>query len=707
MVSANLALARTFLDSYSRLPKKQQKKVRELTERFQLDPTRSGQNFERYAEARDPKVRSIRVDQAYRMILVQPDRGDTLLCVWVDHHDEAYRWAKNKTFEINPKSGVLQVYSVEEAAGVIKAPATEAAAVPVPKIAGLFDAFDDEELLLSGVPIPLLDTVRSLTTDVELDALAPHLPEDATEMLYLLASGFSFLDALEDASRPTEPKKVDTEDFDKALEHPQTQRLFHIVDGEHELEAILDAPLEKWRVFLHPSQRRLVRINAKGPVRVLGGAGTGKTVVLMHRAKYLLEEVFTADTDKILVTTYTKTLAEDLRKQLDLLCGDLASKIEVKNLHAWALKFYERQVGCQLRIADDANRREAMESAIAEVGEVEHPLSFYLEEWDQVVQPQNALTKDAYFKARRVGRGTRLGRKQRVAVWKVLERYREFLGMAKLTEWQDVIREVYLFLEKGDYELPYRSILTDEVQDLTPNELRLLRAMVPKGAADMFLVGDAHQRIYGGATRLGACGIEIRGRAKRLKLNYRTTEEIRNQAIAVLEGLDIDDLDGGVDSLKGYRSLRSGPKPELLHFQTAAEEEQAILDTLTRWTAEVPPEEICIAARTNALIKDRYEKLLDRAGIEHTQLSNKAVSGKGIRLATMHRLKGLEFSRVLLVSVQEGQVPMRLPANALADEASREDHEKKERCLLYVAATRARDQLVLTGSGPNSPLLQL
>ena len=525
-------------------------------------------------------------------------------------------------------------------------------------------------------------------------------------MLYLLAAGFSFLDALEDASRPAEAKKVDVEDFEKALELPETQRLFHVVDGEDELEAILDAPLEKWRVFLHPSQRRLVRIDANGPVRVLGGAGTGKTVVMMHRAKYLLEEVFTADTDKILVTTYTKTLAEDLRKQLDQLCGESASKIEVKNLHAWAQRFYERQVGRQLRIANDKDRRDAMESAIAEVGEVEYSQSFYLEEWDQVVQPQNALTKDAYFKARRVGRGTRLGRKQRVGVWKVLERYREFLGMAKLTEWQDVIREVYLFLEKGDYKLPYCSILTDEVQDLTPNELRLLRAMVPKGKADMFLVGDAHQRIYGGATRLGACGIEIRGRAKRLKLNYRTTEEIRNQAIAVLEGLDIDDLDGGVDSLKGYRSLRSGPKPELQHFETAAEEEQAILDTLARWTSEVPPEEICIAARTNSLVKDRYAKLLKRAGIEYTQLSNKKAAGKGIRLATMHRLKGLEFSRVLLVSVQDGQVPKRLPANALADEASREDHEKRERCLLYVAATRARDQLVITGHGAKSPLLK-
>ena len=703
MVTANLAIANSFLDSFAKLPKSQQKKVTAITTRFKQDPTRSGQNFERYTAARDSKVRSIRVDKAYRLIVIQPDQGDTLLCVWVDHHDEAYRWAKNRVFEINPKSGVLQVFSVEEAEAVVEAQVEKA---PTPKVRGLFDAFDEEELLLAGVPLPLLETVRALTSEQDLDALAPHLPEDAREMLYLLAAGFSFLDALEDASRPSESKPVDTEDFMAALELPQTQRSFHVVEGEAELLAILDAPLEKWRVFLHPSQKRLVQMNAKGPVRVLGGAGTGKTVVLMHRVKHLLTEVFTKPEDRILVTTYTKTLAEDLQRQLKNLCGEAASRVEVKHLHAWALTYYERQVGRQLRIAEDRDRKQAMEAAIAEADVEGYPMSFFMEEWDQVVQPQNAFTEASYLKARRVGRGTRLGRKQRLEVWQVLERYREHLDLARLVEWQDVIREVCLYLEQGERRLPYRAVLADEVQDLTPNELRLLRAMIPPGEADLFLVGDAHQRIYGGVTRLGACGIEIRGRSKRLKINYRTTEEIRNQAIAVLEGLDIDDLDGGVDSLKGYRSLRSGPKPELLHCGSAEEEGAVIVELLRKWTAEVPAGEICVAARTNTLIKKRYSYLLEQEGIEHTLLDKKGPPGKGVRLATMHRLKGLEFSRVLLVAVKDGELPKKLPEGALADAASVEDHEKRERCLLYVAATRARDQLAITGFGRPSSLMK-
>jgi mRNA-degrading endonuclease RelE of RelBE toxin-antitoxin system len=702
MVTVNLALARTFLESFAKLPKKQQKKVREMTERFQDDPTRRGQNFEHIKQARDHKVRSVRIDQTYRMILVQPDRGDTLLCVWVDHHDEAYAWVKNRVFEVNPKSGVLQVYSVEEGQVLDEAPAPSPKATKTPH---LFAAFDDEELLLAGVPIPLLSTVRALVHEIELDDLAPHLPEDACELLYLFAAGYSFLDALDETSRKPESKPVDVDDFEAALELPETQRLFHLVEGEAELEAILDAPLAKWRVFLHPSQRRLVEMNAQGPVRVLGGAGTGKTVVLMHRAKYLLESKFTAPEDRLLVTTYTKTLAEDLRKQLDELCGGHAQRIEVRHLHSWASQYYERLVGRRLRIASDKEQSEAMQSAMDEAGETDYSLSFFQEEWEQVVQLQDALTLEGYFKARRVGRGTRLGRKQRMQVWRVLERYREHLGLAKLTEWQDVIREVRLYLEDEDRKLSYRAVLADEVQDLTPNELRLLRAIVPKGPADMFLVGDAHQRIYGGVVRMGACGIEIRGRSKRLKLNYRTTDEIRTQAVAVLEGLDIDDLDGGSDSLKGYRSLRSGPVPELLHFDTSGEEEAAIIDHLKRWLEDIPPEEICLAARTNDLVKSRYAQLLTRAGIEFTLLSTGHTSGKGVRLATMHRLKGLEFRRVILASVQDGEMPKKLPQGSHADKASIEDHEKRERCLLYVAATRARDQLMITGYGKRSGLL--
>jgi mRNA-degrading endonuclease RelE of RelBE toxin-antitoxin system len=710
MVEARLALAKSFLEAYSRLPRALQKKVREFTERFHEDPTRSGLNFERLAGARDPKVRSLRIDQAYRVIVVQPDRGDVILCVWVDHHDEAYRWVERKVFEVNPLSGVLQVYSVEEGSEAltnVEAKVESEARGAARPAKPLFAKFDDEELLLAGVPQPLLASVRELQTDVELDALAPHLPADAADMLYLLAAGYDFMQALEEASRPKEKAvAVDTGDFATALDRPETQSVFHLVEGEEELEKMLDAPLEQWRVFLHPSQRRLVERSVNGPTRVLGGAGTGKTVVLMHRAKFLAERVFNAADDRIFVTTFTRNLAIDLESNLATLCPGAKDRIEVKNLHAWARAFYEQRVGRRLAVLDkDERRRELMAQAGSVAAGEAFDTSFYLDEWDQVVQSQDVNSKESYFRARRLGRGTRLGRSQRDEVWSVLARYRELLDQEGLLEWQDVIREARLYLESHPNVLVYRAVLADEAQDFSPPELRLLRAMVPPGPNDLFLVGDAHQRIYGHMARLGACGIEIRGRSKRLKLNYRTTEQIRTQAVAILEKVEVDDLDGGVDSLAGYRSLRGGPVPVIHLCERPEEEERVIIETLSHWLESSPARNICIGARTNSLV-DRLARVLSNAGIPHVKLKTEAMpKADGVRLATMHRLKGLEFKKVLLAGVQEGEVPLVLPDAAHSDAASAEDHEKRERCLLYVAATRARDELVITGFGGRSSLL--
>jgi mRNA-degrading endonuclease RelE of RelBE toxin-antitoxin system len=707
MVVARLALAKTFLESYSLLPKAQQKKVRELVERVQEDPTRTGLNFERLEGVKDPRARSLRVDQAYRVIVVQPERGDVLLCVWVDHHDEAYRWVARKTFEVNPVSGALQVFSVEEgreALAEVPAPLT-----PKKKAAAarLFEKFDDEELILGGVPAVLLASVREVVTEAQLDLLAPHLPSDAADMLFLLAAGYSFHEALEEASRPKElVPAIDVEDFQAALERPMSQESFHLVEGEDELERILEAPLEKWRIFLHPSQRRLVAQSFNGPVRVLGGAGTGKTVVLMHRAKHLAERVFTDKDDRILVTTFTRNLALDLEASLRSLTPSGIDRIEVKNLHAWARSFYEQQVGARVLVLEGDEAREALMTEAATVASTDRfTVAFYLDEWDQVVQDQEAESKEAYFRARRTGRGTRLSRADRAEIWKVLSRYRELMREHGQVEWSDIVREARLRLESGKVRLPYRAVLADEVQDFSSPELRLLRAMVPPGPNDLFLVGDAHQRIYGQMTRLGPCGIEIRGRSRRLRLNYRTTEQIRARAVAILENLEIDDLDGGVDKLTGYRSLRRGPAPDIHLMERPEDEQKLILATLKRWLESTPSGDICVAARTNRLV-DRYGEMLKAADHKVVKLKGDASpSGPGIRVATMHRLKGLEFKKVLLAGVQKGEVPLALPDSTFPDPSARADHEQRERCLIYVAATRARDELMVTGFGMSSPLI--
>ena len=704
-MKTRVAVSKEFMESYSRLPKVIQKKVREFTEKFQRDPTQSGINFERIEAARDEKVRSVRIDQAYRAIIVHPPKGDVYLCVWVDHHDDAYRWVRDKRFEVNPTTGVFQLFEmVEEAAEevVARESAVDEQAVE------LLASFDDEDLLLAGVPAPLLAAVRALQSEEDLDRLAPHLPSEAAEMLYLFAAGYDLVGAIEEAERSkAKLAAVDVEDFEAALAKPESRQHFKVVEDERVLEEMLDAPLEQWRIFLHPSQRKLAEIQANGPVRVLGGASTGKTVVLMHRAKHLASEVFNGKDDRILVTTFTRNLAMDLKANLENLCGDAMERIEVTNLHSWCASFMRKQ-GHRFAIVDEPERERLFDQARSEMGGDEFPLRFYREEWDQVVQAQDVRERDGYLTARRVGRGTRISRRQRAQIWQVLARYRELLQENRWMEWQDAVRETRLFIEKQKIATPYRSVLADEVQDFTAPELRLLRTLAPVGANDLFLVGDGHQRIYGQPTRLGSCGIEIRGRARRLKLNYRTTEQIRDHAVAILEGREIDDLDGGLDDMKGYFSLRRGPKPEIQHFAREAEEATSIMEKIKAWLEEVPPESICLAARTRAQLRDRYERLFETENIPVVVVEKDPESEArkpGVRLATMHRMKGLEFSRVLLAGIQEGTMPLVQRDGPSPDEASVEDHELKERCLLYVAATRARDELFITGYGTRSPFL--
>jgi superfamily I DNA/RNA helicase/mRNA-degrading endonuclease RelE of RelBE toxin-antitoxin system len=702
MTTPQVALSKDFMEAYSRLPRTIQKKVREFTEKFQRDPTQSGINFERLNEARDPKVRSVRIDQAYRAIVIHPPKGDVYLCAWVDHHDEAYQWARNRVFEVNPRSGSFQVFDEQQATETVQAsaPAEEAQA-------RLFDEHDDETLLLAGVPQPLLASIRGLVTEADLDTLAPYLPPDTGEMLYLLAAGYDLLEAIEEADRSKpDSEEVDVDDFGKAMEKPESLQGFKVVANEAELDAIMNAPLEKWRVFLHPSQSKLVGMKANGPVRVLGGAGTGKTVVLMHRARHLAADVFRDDNDRVLVTTFTRNLAIDLGMNLSNLCTrDVFARIEVTNLHSWAVDFMRKQ-GHKFRIADDRERRQFFDQAMIAADET-FPAAFYMDEWDQVVQGQEIDNRDDYFTARRVGRGTRLSRRQRADVWNVLGQYRELLDGEGKVEWADVIRETRLYIEKQQIPLPYKAVLADEVQDFSASELRLLRTVAPEGANSLFMVGDGHQRIYGQPVTMSSCGIEIRGRSRRLKLNYRTTQQIRERAVAVLEGRELDDLDGGVDSLKGSFSLREGPSPVVRNFPREVDEAAFVVETVKRWMSETDPRNVCLAVRTNNQLSSRYAPLLQAEGIDTTVVERDPKSESeqpGVRLATMHRLKGLEFSRVLLCGVQEGNVPLDVPGDP-ADSESRQRHELQERCLLYVAATRARDELAVCGFGSPSPFL--
>jgi superfamily I DNA/RNA helicase len=692
-----VAIASEFLDAFARIPRAQQRKVREFTEKFRSNPKGPGINYEKIHAVKDDKVRTVRIDQKYRAVILHPPEGDVYVLVWVDNHDEAMAWASKRKFEVNPVTGSLQVYSVSDAEEVVVVQKKT-------KEPGLLDAYDDDVLLSFGVPQALLPAVRAVKTQDALLALVKHLPAEAAEALTWLGEGNPVEEVRAAVTVAPAREAVNTEDLGTALENADTKRRFVTVKSQDDLTSILNAPLAKWRIFLHPSQERLVTKKFNGPARVLGGPGTGKTVVAMHRTRHLAREDFKEKTDRILFTTYTANLAESVEQNLRSLCGDEMERIEVVHLHAWAVRFMKTQ-GVDFRVASDEEIDQCWEEALAVAGDPDFDVGFLKQEWALVVQTNGITTLSAYLQVPRTGRGRTLTKPGRGKVWKVFEEYDSALKDRGKHEWLQVIQETRCYLEKKKEILPYRAVVVDESQDFHPEEWKLIRALVPGGANDLFLVGDAHQRIFGRKLTLKDCGVLVQGRSSNLKINYRTTEQIRNWSMALLQGIEVDDLDGEKDREKGYKSLLSGAAPEVRKFATAEAEGAFLVETVKELLKDKQPEEICLVARTGKLLSERYQPLLKAAKVPSVVLEKKNEPGEpGVRLGTMHRVKGLEFPVMLLAGVNSGVVPMRVPS-VEGDPTARVEHEERERSLLFVAATRARDHLVVSSFGNPSPFL--
>ena len=688
---SNMAMHMDFLSAFARLPVQQQRGVRSLIARFNNDPTASGLNYERINGAKDPNMRSLRIDRGYRAIVLKPARGDVHMLLWADKHDDAYDWATRRRCDVNPESGAVQVYLPQDDGPVEPLPAT---AEP----AGAFADLKDRELMRLGVPQAMLPEVRGIADEAGLESVEERLPEEAHDALFLYLAG----DSYEDLVREREtPPNVDVEDFTAALQRPESRMRFAVAADEMELEAMLNAPLARWRVFLHPSQRRLVERDWNGPLRVLGGAGTGKTVVAMHRARYLAR---TLPKGRILFTTFTRNLAADIEHNLGAICTpEEMKRIEVTNLDRWVARYLQsRRYRFQLQFG---RLREAWRIALdTRPPALNLPDAFYEDEWEQVVQAGAVMDRQAYLSISRAGRGTRLNRADRTLVWPVFEEYRAQLAERGVKEENDAYRDATALLSAESSDpTGYAAVIVDEAQDMSAPAFRLLRAIAPPGRNDLFIAGDGHQRIY--ARRrvvLGRCGINIRGRSRKLKLNYRTTEQTRRWATALLADCDIDDLDGGADDSRGIRSLTSGPQPELAHFRTREEHDARLLVRVGKLAADGEPlRGACVAARTNAE-RDAAAKALRDGGFECAVLGASAADdeqrGDAVRVANMHRVKGLEFDHVLLASVNAGLVPLRARGEA-ADATAKENAETEERALLHVAATRARKSLTVLSFG--------
>jgi len=710
MSKFKVAIGDGFLESFAQIPKGKQKKVMEFVAKFRHDPKGSGINYESINDSKDENFRSVRIDLEYRGIVLKPEKGDVYILLWVDKHDDAYQWARRHRCDIHPTTGVLQMMEVAQAEPqAAPAPIEATGAYP---LTPLFEVPEDVFQSL-GVPSHRLDWVKALTSVEALEVGQSLLPIEAFEALYLLATGIPLADILKEYGPVADNKPVDIGDFASALERDATKRSFVVVDNEMELLEMLEAPLEKWRVFLHPGQRRLVERNWNGSVRVLGGAGTGKTVVAMHRAKWLAQHAL-AEGERILFTTFTSNLATDIKENLRKICAqDVMDRIDVVNLDAWVTRYLKSR-NYKLRIVYPGGKGKEYDSCWEKAKTVmpahlPQPDSFYAEEWERVVLPQAIRTQKDYLTASRTGRGVALTRKQRMEIWPVFEEIRIQLAQRQLTTIEDAVHDAIAELTKDALgSRKYRAVVVDEGQDFGPEMLQLLRSIVKTQENDLFIVGDAHQRIYRRKAVLSKCGIDVRGRSRKLKINYRTTEEIRNFATSVLEGVPIDDLDAGEDGSKDYRSLTHGEQPTIRNFDTFAAEIDWILAQIADLEEEgLRPRDVCITVRTNTLLDAIQEfvsaRKLDTQKLSRQQPDNRNI--EGIRLATMHRVKGLEFKAIFMACLNDGVVPL---TQALGDTHDPVEHGllvASERALFHVAATRAVRHLFLSSHGKPSSYL--
>jgi mRNA-degrading endonuclease RelE of RelBE toxin-antitoxin system len=681
-------IADTFTASLARLSGDEQKAVKTTAFDLQLDPASPGMSFHKLEKARDKKFWSVRVSGDLRLI-VHRGEGSLLLC-YVDHHDKAYAWAERRKLETHPRTGAAQLVELRER--VQEVPVKKPAKVRPARIDRLlFANMSREQLLAYGVPPEWLDAVLQSTEDDILE-VADHLPAEAAEALLEWATG--------GPPRPPAPTPPKTPD---PFEHPDARRRFRLISTATELEQALDAPWEAWTIFLHPEQRESVERSYNGPARVSGSAGTGKTIVALHRAVYLTRNHPDA---RVLLTTFSEPLANALRAKLRRLIGSeprLAERLEVHALEAVARRLYEPRLG-RVKLASPELIGELLEKALVRRPELKLTLRFLASEWEDVVDAWQLDTWDAYRSAARLGRKTRLPEKQREAAWAVFDEVRKALGSRALLTRSALYHRLADHLATLE-QPPYDFAVVDEAQDFGVAQLRFLAALAAGRPNGLFFAGDLGQRIFQRPFSWKALGIDIRGRSRTLRVNYRTSHQIRASADRLL-GPSVSDVDGNTDTRRGTVSVFNGPEPELATFQTQQAEIDAVGAWLRQRAAEgMAPQELGVFVRSAAELP-RARAAVEAAGLAWKLLDEHVETASGhVSVGTMHLAKGLEFRAVAVIACDDAVIPLQERIETAGDDTELEEVYDTERHLLYVACTRARESLLASSVEPASEFL--
>jgi mRNA-degrading endonuclease RelE of RelBE toxin-antitoxin system len=681
-------IADTFTDSLARLTSEEQKAVKTTAFDLQVNPANPGMQFHKLDKAKDKNFWSVRAGSDIRFI-VHRTAASMLLC-YVGHHKEAYRWAERRKLEIHPKPGAAQLVEIRERVEEIIVPKYVETEQPIQAKPPLFAGVSDVALLGYGVPEEWLGDVRTADEDSLLE-LADHLPAEAAEALLNLATGV--------APQVTQPVAAGADPY----AHPDAQRRFRTMRNVEELERALKYPWEKWTVFLHPAQRQLVEKDYSGPARVSGSAGTGKTIVALHRAVFLAR----ANPDaRVLLTTFSDILANALRTKLRRLISNeprLAERLEVHSIDAIGQRLFKSHLG-QSQIVSQVKVLELLKAAAGGVGGHKFSLHFLLTEWEQVVDAWQLETWEAYRDVMRLGRKTRLPEKQRTVLWSIFDHVRARLTAGNLITDAGMFSRLAAVVSESKNP-PFDFAVVDEAQDISVAHLRFLAALGADRPNSLFFAGDLGQRIFQQPFSWKALGVDIRGRARTLHVNYRTSHQIRMQADRLL-GPEVSDVDGNTEDRGKTISVYNGPAPTIRVLDSLKAESA----TVSKWIMDlkkegVAPHELGVFVRSAAEL-DRARVAVKDAGLAFKILDEKVETTSGhVSISTMHLAKGLEFRAVVVMACDDEVIPLQERIETVADDADLEEVYNTERHLLYVACTRARDYLLVTSGDTPSEFL--
>jgi superfamily I DNA/RNA helicase/mRNA-degrading endonuclease RelE of RelBE toxin-antitoxin system len=679
-------IADSFTDSLSRLIGEEQKAVKTTAFDLQLNPANPGMSLHKLDKVKDKNFWSVRVNADVRIIVHRSD-ASFLLC-YVGHHDDAYEWARRRKLETHPTTGAAQLVEIRETVREIVVPVYVESARPAVEKRAIFADTPAEQLLGYGVPAEWIEDVKRANED-SLLLLTDHLPAEAAEALLELATG----------GKPRAPPPGPVNPF----EHPDAQRRFRVMSNMEELERALDFPWEKWTVFLHPDQRQLVERDYAGPARVSGSAGTGKTIVALHRAAFLAR----ANPDaRILLTTFSDTLADALQTKLRRLLASeprLAERIDVHSLNAIGLRLYKAHV-VMANVAGNDVVRDLVKEASAEIGGHKFSLHFLITEWAQIVDAWQLADWESYRDVARLGRKTRIPEPQRKVLWSIFVRVRDGMKARKLITEAELFTVLATAITKTKKPV-FDFAVVDEAQDITVAHVRFFAALGGGRPNALFFAGDLGQRIFQQPFSWKALGVDIRGRSRTLRVNYRTSHQIRTQADRLLAS-KVTDVDGNSEDRNDTVSVFNGPPPLVRSLRTESEEMAFVADWMKeRAKSGVLPHEVGVFVRSAGQF-DRARAAVKAAGVAFKVLDERVETASGFAsISTMHLAKGLEFRAVVVMACDDDIIPLQERIETVGDDADLREVYETERHLLYVACTRARDHLLVSGAEPVSEFL--